>query len=313
MHAEPIRTSEKLPLIAGLGLILASGLVVGAAGDAAASQAGAAEEQQTLKLLGVIRDFRDEHPDFERRPLNASGKGAFGHYIEIAADQLGGDGKPVYRSGGRRVSRQWRDAQGRNVTPIFSGKSYITQEMGDEAGSAQGVGSAVVSADTFAQWFRDVPGVNQSATLALELTHDPATGNYVFDDRLDEFYVDAGGFFPINGQLYGDYRDGKNFHFTFELNTQFTYEEGSGQEFTFNGDDDVFVYIDGKLVIDLGGIHSQIEQTIALDRLDWLEDGKVYDLDFFFAERHTTQSNFRIETNIALRPIDPPQVTALYD
>jgi fibro-slime domain-containing protein len=56
-----------------------------------------------------------------------------------------------------------------------------------------------------------------------------------------------------------------------------------------------------------------VSQTIELDRLDWLEDGRSYSLSFFFAERHTTQSNFRIETTLELRTVQLPPTAALYD
>jgi hypothetical protein len=36
-------------------------------------------------------------------------------------------------------------------------------------------------------------------------------------------------------------------------------------------------------------------------------------LDFFFAERHRTQSNFRIETTLQLRNVELPPTAALYD
>ena len=66
-------------------------------------------------------------------------------------------------------------------------------------------------------------------------------------------------------------------------------------------------------MIDIGGVHSVVEQSIDLDRLGWLVDGESYPLNFFFAERHRTQSNFRIETSIRLQDINVPTVSALYD
>ena len=67
------------------------------------------------------------------------------------------------------------------------------------------------------------------------------------------------------------------------------------------GDDDLFTFINGRLAIDLGGVHGPMESEIDLDARAaelGIEVGEVYSLDFFFAERHLTQSNFRIDTTI---------------
>ncbi len=64
---------------------------------------------------------------------------------------------------------------------------------------------------------------------------------------------------------------------------------------------DVFVFVNNRLALDLGGVHGVEEGTIDFDgqvsdlgiTLD-----EVYRLDVFHAERHTSQSNFRIETSI---------------
>jgi fibro-slime domain-containing protein len=151
-------------------------------------------------------------------------------------------------------------------------------------------------AAAFDQWYRDVPGVNLSAPLSITLDNGLTApgGVYTFADST---------FFPIDGALLGNQGRANNFHFTFELHTQFTY--APGQVFSFTGDDDLWVFIDDALVIDLGGVHSALSGSVALDTLG-LTPGTDYDLDLFFAERHTSASNFRIDTSILLR--DDPSV-----
>ena len=54
------------------------------------------------------------------------------------------------------------------------------------------------------------------------------------------------------------------------------------------------------------------EQYIDVNRLD-MADGETYRLDFFFAERHRTQSNFRITTNLPLVSVALPTVSVMHD
>lgn len=266
---------------------------------------------ETITLTGTIRDFKERsaqggHTDFEYRPA-----GGFGHYMGIVSDYLDDDDKPVFDSTGLKVRSHWKDAQGNKM---ISTKPYITPKEGDTEGAFRSNAGAVHDAGAFAQWFRDTPGVNVSKNLDLTLVRQGGTNVYVFDDKRDPTYANLGGFFPINGDLFGNSAgNNKNFHFTFELQTEFVYDEDADQTFKFTGDDDVWVFVDGHLVIDIGGVHSAVSQTIELNRLDWLEDGQRYKLSFFFAERHRTQSNFRIETTMQLRTVELPPTAALYD
>jgi fibro-slime domain-containing protein len=141
----------------------------------------------------------------------------------------------------------------------------------------------------FDQWYRDVAGVNIALPLSITLV---AAGGGVYT-------YDNSSFFPINDQGFGNEGNVFNYHFTLELRTQFEYK--GGEVFTFTGDDDLFTYINGRLVIDLGGVHGAMSQTVDLDAVAsqiGITVGNTYPLDFFFAERHTSESNFRIDTTI---------------
>ncbi len=128
---------------------------------------------------------------------------------------------------------------------------------------------------------------------------------YVVDFWLEpvgkSFVLDSSRFFPLDGVASAEATqaddDGqpRNFGFTTELHTSFRY--AGGEVFTFRGDDDVFVFVDGKLVVDIGGVHGPTEGTVMIDRLG-LTPGSVYTLDLFQAERNPTGSNFRIETTL---------------
>lgn len=257
----------------------------------------------TLVLKGVVRDFIEKgktggHPDFELDP--ASG---FGHYVGMCKNQLDKDGNPEFNGTGFKVSTEAKDASGRNVIPS---RDYIAAREGDSRGAmASSQGGASTSAERFAQWYRDVPGVNVSKNIEITLVRQPNTNMYTFNDKTDSLYKSRNGFFPINGDLFGNSggsTPNQNFHFTYEVSTEFIYEKNKGQVFTFTGDDDVWVFIHDKLAIDLGGVHGEQSASIDLDANAGalgITKGNSYAMDIFHAERHTTQSNFRIDTTIA--------------
>ena len=95
----------------------------------------------------------------------------------------------------------------------------------------------------------------------------------------------------------------RDYNFSLECHGKFTYYRDKDLFFEFNGDDDVYLYVDGTCVLDLGGGHRPANQHIKLnDYVDQhilnLQDGEVYSFDFFYLERHGTGSNLRIQTNM---------------
>ena len=156
-------------------------------------------------------------------------------------------------------------------------------------------------AATFDQWFRDVPGVNLTTTETLTLSNDEsgAGGVYSFSDKK---------FFPIDGQLLGNEGRSHNYHFTLELHAQFMYEPG--QTFKFTTDDDLFVFINDTLIVDLGGVHPTRHKTIDLDTLS-LTAGQMVDFDLFYAERQATKAKLSFQTGVALQSIPEPGAVAL--
>lgn len=112
-------------------------------------------------------------------------------------------------------------------------------------------------------------------------------------------------FFPLDSHPSDPIWSGHDFSFCMELHTTFLHQ--SGLKFEFTGDDDVWVFVNNKMVIDLGGIHGSTNAFVNLDDLDWLTFGKTYPFDFFQCERHTVHSTSRIVTNIKMgRPQGAP-------
>ncbi len=263
----------------------------------------------TLNLNAAIRDFKAKgevngHNDFQAYTGDVR--------VQLLREALDSDGKPQLNSlRGKNIASPFRDSAGRNINPALA-----SRELGDTVGSLTdgNTSNGFFSEASFRQWYRDDSSVNLTLSVPLTLNRVPNTNRYVFDSAVDEPFRSRGGFFPINSNGWGNYiNTGKNFHFTTEIETKFVYERGRGHVFTFTGDDDVWVFINGKLVIDLGGLHSKRSQSISLDRLTWLTDGQPCTLKIFHAERRTNESNFRVETTLTLLPADLPASSPLFD
>ncbi len=194
------------------------------------SHAAGVAMAEDLQLTGILRDFKrgdraGGHPDFETAHT-VRGHGDYGLVNGLVTMYLGEDGKPVYNP-----SRPSNDT--------------------------------IQSAQSLYSWYNDVPDVNIS--MPFTLTLKPRSDN---PSIYSVEYTGNKQFFPLDGQGFGNEGLSHNYHFTFELKSTFAY--APGQRFTFVGDDDVWVYVNGTKVIDLGGVHSAETGSVLLF------DGKAF-------------------------------------
>jgi len=96
-----------------------------------------------------------------------------------------------------------------------------------------------------------------------------------------------------------------------EMAGWFVYHEDEDQYFKVTSDDDAWLFIDGELAIDLGGLHTPRTGSVEVNQWNLgrlgvpLEEGRAYEFKLFYAERQRTGAAFGFETNI---PIDTPHV-----
>jgi fibro-slime domain-containing protein len=218
----------------------------------------------------TYRDFTETHPDFEM-PFR-------GDVVRrgLVAPDLGTDRKPAFLNN--------VGCPADTATPLACANWMVTEPT-------------LSTAEAFAQWYNDVTDVNVRVEKELPLTESPAgSGEYAFD---------SANFFPLettegSGPSPMGHYTGQNYLFTTEIHVQFGYR--AGQRFTFRGDDDLWIFVNGKLALDLGSLHGPEQGTIDFDAQAatlGITPGQTYAMDIFHAERHTDGSNFRVTTNIA--------------
>jgi fibro-slime domain-containing protein len=217
-------------------------------------------------------------------------------------------------TGGYLVANVFRNAAGDPIAPHLYGSSWCVNgatpapcidPSTDIAGTVGTTGSGgMTSTASFDEWFNDVLGSNMSARVDITLVLDAATGVYEYENDL---------FFPIDGAVFGNEGELHNFNFTYTFCGTFTYEECTGQFFEFVGGDGSWLFVDDRLALDQSGAGTLGGQKIELDRM-CLVDGETYSIDFFFAQRQTLYSIFRLRTNVVIDSCNKPTpVFAPYD
>jgi fibro-slime domain-containing protein len=312
----------------------------------------------TLTVTATIRDFPINHPDFERDAFTGEMTGLEPRRsdnqepdpqpeIGIVQAELGQDGKPNYNHGpeNRRLTttgennfNQWfgrvpgvcqtvfyplqfvyENGQYKfEAKPFFPLDRYLNSDhsfgslynqLFNSDGTLTAVGTEVIDRNM----------KDHSANQAF-LTH--ASGTPLTREEIIRIYSEWNR--EANGELKSKLH---NYGFTMEAETAFTYR---GDEFfRFEGDDDLWIFINNLLVIDLGGLHRTASRTLDLQLSDGqdtlvrslrydlgivqaderlnlvLKKGMTYSLKIFYAERHTFDSNCCFYTSLYLNSHQP--------
>ncbi len=241
--------------------------------------------QTILQIPVTFYDFHADgsNPDFEPG-LSTCGtlnclKNLDGLYVNEVQSTLDIQGKPISGS-----------------SPHFSqrvGKWFIPWQPGD-------LSIPIYSTD--GTYLRDT--ITKTDTAYKNITIQDSLPFSLVSGTAGVYQFNNSSFFRLDGKGFGNEPSGisspHNYSFTMQIHREFTYQ--AGLIFQIQGDDDIWIFVNGTMVIDLGGFHGPLSALVNLDNLQGLIVGQKYKFDLFYAERHVTGSDISITTNLFTPP-----------
>lgn len=248
-----------------------------------------------LRVPVTYRDFDASHSDFEANECAGGQDVALGLVNPELTNK-----KPVTVSGAECTSK-------------------ISEWYSDAHPAAKTIYGELVLYETTPGFFVNRYGANGEKWAAPYMNAGDCacgeTGGCEYDGNplffpVDEFGTaggQVGGLTPDYGVCWKDDATTgvHNFHFTSEVVYWFPYNADTNATLEFNGDDDLWVFVNGKLALDVGGIHPPKNGSFTVSGASptltggtgvahGMTAGNVYEIKVFHAERRMKGSTFKL-------------------